>query len=67
MVQIEISPSHIWLLTNNVILFHMSDLVQVVGQTAVETLHGFLVVGAVAMHSVKLQAHWPVEVLADRG
>lgn len=42
-------------------------LVQVVGQTVVEILHGFLVVGAVAVHSVELQAHWPVEILADGG
>lgn len=48
-------------------LFYAPDLVQVVGQTVVEALHGFLVVGAVAVHSVQLQAHWPVEILADRG
>lgn len=47
--------------------FYAPDLVQVVGQTAVEALHGFLVVGAVAVHSVQLQAHWPVEILVDRG
>lgn len=48
-------------------MFYVSDLVQVVGQTAVETLHGFLIVGAVAMYAVKFQADWPVEILADGG
>lgn len=56
----------IW--TNSlVMLFAAPDLVQVVGQPAVEALHGFLVVGAVAVHSVLLQAYRPVEVQAERG
>lgn len=51
---------------NNVASFHVSHLVQVVGQTVVETLHGLLVIDAVAVHAVQLQAHWPVEVLVNR-
>lgn len=43
------------------------DLVQVVGQAAVEALHGLLLVGAVAMQSVQLKADWPVQILADGG
>lgn len=43
----------------------LSDLVQVVGQTVVETLHSFLLIGAVAMQSANLKACWPVEILAD--
>lgn len=50
---------------NTAALFNASNLVQVVGQTVVETLHGFLLVGAVAVQAVKLEADWPVEVLAD--
>lgn len=45
---------------------NVSDLVQVVGKAAVETLHSFLFVGAVAMQPIELEAHWPVEILADR-
>lgn len=45
----------------------MSHLVQVAGQTVVEALHGLLVVDAVAVKAVELQACWPVEVLADGG
>lgn len=52
---------------NSAVLCRLSDLVQVVGQTVVEILHGFLIVGAVAVQSIKLQAYRPVEVLADRG
>ena len=52
---------------NSVVLLYVSDLVQVVGKSAVETLHGFLIVGAVSVQPIKLQAHRPVEILADRG
>lgn len=50
---------------NTSALCNVSNLVQVVGQTVVETLHGFLLIGAVSVQTVELEADWPVEVLAD--
>lgn len=43
------------------------NLVQVVGQAAVETLHGLFLIGAVAMQPIKLEADRAIEILADRG
>lgn len=64
----EIYPSHIWLQTNrpnSALLCNVSNLVQVVGQTAVEALHSLLLVGAIAVQAIKLEADGPVEILAD--
>lgn len=44
----------------------VSHLVQVVGQTSVEALHGLLLVGAVAVEPIDLEAEWPVEILPGR-
>lgn len=47
--------------------YYTSYLIQVVGQTAVEALHSLLLIGAVAVQSVQLEAHWSVEIMADGG
>lgn len=52
---------------NRALLCCVSDLVQVVRQAVVETLHSLLVIGAVAVETVEREADRAVEVLAYRG
>lgn len=53
----QVSASRIRFRNNTGLLV---DLVQVVGQAAVEALHGLLLIGAVAMQSVQLKTDWPI-------